>query len=263
MTVKRFTLVLALLALLTAGVSANDEPAPKGFALFGRWFSGPQALLYDPIVRDATGMEPEALRDALLEGATLSELVTANGGDAEAVIAELAAQASDAINARAAASIASLEESFTETLNDSHHRRFPWWRRRNPVRELLGAWNMDKTVTAATGLNKAELNAALLEGSTIADLIEANDGDVEATVSTLVEQATDGINEAASARIQRYERAINEAFDADFSDSSRRWRKWRPRQGAFFSFRGAYDSSQPAAEDSSQQTETPGEREDA
>ncbi|MYE26190.1 MAG: hypothetical protein F4X87_03020, partial [Chloroflexi bacterium] len=71
MSVKRFTLVLALLALLTAGVSAKDEPAPKGFVLFGRWFSGPQALLYDPIVQEATGMETEALRDALDEGAAL------------------------------------------------------------------------------------------------------------------------------------------------------------------------------------------------
>ena len=245
MTVRRFTLVLALLALLTAGVSANDASAPEGFALFGRWFSGPQALLYDPIVQDATGMEPEALSDALLEGTTLSELVTANGGDAEVVIAELAAQASDAINAHTAASIASLEESFTEILNDSHHRRFPWWWRRNPLRELFGALNMDETVTAATGLDKAALNAALLEGSTIADLIEANDGDVEVTVSTLVEQATEEINEAASARILNYEEAVNEAFDADFSDSLRRWRKWRPRHGAFFSFRGAFDNTKP------------------
>lgn len=245
MTVRRFTLVLALLALLTAGVNANDAPAPKGFALFGRWFSGPQVLLYDPDVQDATGMEPEALRDALLEGATLSELISANGGAAEAVIAELAAQASDAIKAQAAASIASLEESFTETLNDSRHRRFPWWRRRNPVRELFGAWNMDETVTAATGLDKAELNAALLKGSTIAELIEATDGDVDSVVSTLVEQATDGINEAAAARIQRYEEMIADAFDADFSDKSQRWRKWRPRHGAFFSYWGTFDHAKP------------------
>ena len=249
MTLQRITLILALLALLTAGVSAKEEPAPKGYAIFGRWFSGPEALLYDPIVQEATGMETDALRDALLEGATLSELITANGGAAEAVIADLVAQASDAINAQAAASIASLEESFTETMHDSHRRRFPWWRRRNPVRELFGAWGMEKTIIEATGLEKAELNTSLLEGSTIAELIEANDGDVASVVSTLVEQATEGINEAAAARILRYEEMIADAFDADFSDGSRRWRKWRPRQGAFFSYWGAFDSSQPATED--------------
>lgn len=251
MTVRRFTLVLALLALLTAGVSANDKPAPKGFALVGRWFSGPQVLLYDPIVQEATGMETEALRDALLEGTTLSELITANGGAAEVVIAELVAQASDAINAQAAASIASLEESFTETMNDSHRRRFPWLRRRNPVRELFGAWGMDETITEATGMDKAELNSALLEGSTIAELIKANDGDVDSVVATLVEQATDGINEAAAARIQRYEEMIADAFDADFSDRSRRGRKWRPRQQGFFGFWHISDSAQRATGETS------------
>ena len=105
-------------------------------------------------------------------------------------------------------------------MNESHRRRFPW-RRRNPVRELFGAWNMDETITAATGLDKTELNSALLEGATLAELIEANDGDVPSVVSTLVAQATEGINAAAAARDQRYEAMIADAFDTDFSDASR------------------------------------------
>ncbi|MDE2636902.1 MAG: hypothetical protein OXI30_11105 [Chloroflexota bacterium] len=245
MTVRRFTLVLALLAFLTAGVSANDQPAPKSYAFFGRWFSGPQTLLFDPNVQEATGMEAEPLREALLQGSTLNELIAVNGGAAETVIADLVAQASDAINAQATAAITSLEENFTESMNDSHRRRFPWWRRRNPVRELFGAWNMDETVMAATGLDKAELNTALLEGSTIAELIKANDGDVASVGSTLVQQATDGINEAAAARIQRHAEMFADAFDTDFSDRSRRWRKWRPRHGAFFSYWGAFDNTKP------------------
>lgn len=263
MSVKRFTFVLALLALFTAVVSADDAPAPKGFALFGRWLSGPEALLYEPIVQDATGLEPEALRAALLEGSTLSELIAANDGDAESVMAELVAQAAESIHARAAATIEDLEASFNEAMEESHRRRFPWWRRRNSVRELFGAWGMDETVTAATGMDKTELNSALLEGATLAELIESNDGDVASVVSTLVAQASDGINAAAAARIQRYDNLIADAVDTDFSDNSRRWRKWRPRQGAFFSFRGVYDSSQPADQGSSQQAEAHGESEEA
>ena len=251
MTVRRFTLVLALLALLTAGVSANDAPGPKGFAIFGHWFSGPQALLFDPIVQDATGLEADALREALLEGSTLSELIVANGGDVDAVIASLVVQATEAIHARAATTIEGLEAGISEALEESHRRRFPWWRRRNPVRERFGAWGMDETITAATGLNVAQLNSALLQGSTLADLIEANDGNIAVTLSALVEQATKGVNEAAAARVGNYEEALIEAFEADYSDSSRRWRKWRPRHGAFFSFWGSYDSSQPATEDGS------------
>ena len=253
MIVKRFTLVLGLLALLTAGVSANDAPAPKGFAVFGRWFSGPEALFYDPIVQQATGLEGEDLRAALQDGSSISELIAANDGDVESVIGELVAQASEAIHARASATIDGLEAGFNKAMEESYRRRFPWWRRRNPVREHFGAWGMDETITAATGLNETQLNSALLQGSTLADLIKANDGNIAATVSALVEQATAGITEAAAARVENYEEALIEAFEADFSDSSRRWRKWRPRHGAFFSFRGSYDSSQPANENSGQQ----------
>ena len=61
MTLKRFTLVLTLLALLTAGVSANDTPGPKGYTVAGYWHSGPSVLLADPIVQEATGLEGEGL----------------------------------------------------------------------------------------------------------------------------------------------------------------------------------------------------------
>ena len=234
MTVKRFTLILALLALMSAGVSAHDDPSPKGFAVAGYWHSGPSLLLADPIVQEATGMDQEALRAALQDGSSISQLIAANSGDAEAVIAELAAQAAESIQAQAAAAIEGLEAGFNEAMEESHRRRFPW-RRPNPARELFGAWGMDETIAAATGLDHSELHLALLRGQTIGELIAANDGDVASTVSTLVEQATEGINTAAAARIEHYEEALIEAFEADFSDSSRRWRKWRPRHGAFFS----------------------------
>ena len=256
MSFKRFTIVIALLALLTTAVSADDEPGPKGRAIAGYWHSGPSVLLADSIVQEATGLESEDLRAALQDGSSISDLIAANDGDVESVIAALSAQAAESINARAADSIEGLEASFNEAMDESHRPRFPWWRRRNPVREHFGAWGMHETITQATGLNLAELNTALLRGATIAELITANDGDVGATVSTLVEQATTGINEAAAARIQHYEEAVIEAFEADFSDSSRRWRKWRPRHGAFFSFRGVYDGSALADDDSAQQTET-------
>lgn len=253
MKLKRFTLLFTLLALLTAGVSAGDDPSPKGYAVAGIWHSGPSVLLADPIVQEATGLEGEELRAALQDGGSISELIAANGGDVEGVLAALVAQAADAIQARAAATIDSLEASFSEALDENHRWRFPWWRRRNPVRERFGAWGLDQTIMEATGLNEGQLNTALLRGATISDLIDANEGDRAATVSTLVEQATAGVHAAAQARIESYEEAVIEAFEADFSDSSRRWRKWRPRQGAFFSFWSSYDSSQPATEDSGTQ----------
>ncbi len=243
MTVKRFSLVLALLALLAAGVSAGDATAPKGFAVMGYWHSGPEALLYDPVVHEATGLEMEELRAALLEGKTISELIEANQGDVDAAIAELLAQASDAINAHAATAIEGLDENIADALNDRIRQRFPWWRRLNPVRELFGAWGMDEAIREATGLETSALNASLLDGSTIAELIEANDGDAQALASTLVGQATEEINAAAAARIERYEEAVAEVFETDFSEESgRRWQQ-RPRQRGFFGFWRYSDSA--------------------
>ena len=246
MIFKRFTLVCMLLALLTAGVSANDAPRPKGFAMVGYWSDGPDALLYDPLVHEATGLESEALRAALLEGRTLSDLIEANDGDVEPVIAALVAQTSEAMNSQAESKLEGLEEAFAEALNEAYRRRFPWRRRPNPIRENFGAWGMDDTITEATGLDVEALNAALLEGSTIADLIKTNEGDVASVVSTLVEQATEGINEAAAARVQRYEESVIDAFETDFTDTSRRERKWRPRQRGFFGFWSFNGSALPA-----------------
>ncbi len=252
MTIKRFTLVLALLALLAAGVSAHDENHPEGYAVLGRWYSGPEVLLQEPIIHEATGHEAEPLREALQEGKTLSELIEANDSDVEAVVADLVAQASDSIQAQAAASIDGLEESFTEAMSESHRRRFPWWRRRNIVRNLFGAWDMDATITAATGLDKAELNAALNQGETIEELIEANEGDLASVVSTLVEQASAGINEAAAARIQRYEESVTDLLAADYSDETGRWRKGRSGPRGFFSYWSMHHKAKPTMEETSE-----------
>ncbi len=236
MTFKRFTLVFMLLALLTAGVSANDASNPKGFAVMGYWHSGPDVLIYDPIVQEATGLETEVLRAALLEGATIGELIEANDGDVEIVIAALVAQATEAMNSQAASRLEGLEEGFAETMNEPYRRRIPWRRRPNPIREHFGAWGIGDTITEATGLETAELNSALLEGATIAELIESNEGDVASVLSTLVEQATEGINEAAATRVQRYEELVIDALETDVTDTSGRWRKWRPRSRGFFGF---------------------------
>jgi polyisoprenoid-binding protein YceI len=48
------------------------------------------------IISEATGLDPEALREEAASGATLAEIITANGGDVEAVKAELIEALSDA-----------------------------------------------------------------------------------------------------------------------------------------------------------------------
>jgi hypothetical protein len=48
------------------------------------------------IIGEATGLDPETLREEAASGTTLAEVITANGGDVEAVKAELIEALSDA-----------------------------------------------------------------------------------------------------------------------------------------------------------------------
>ena len=89
---KRLTFIFALFALLTAGVSAHEVPSLKGHALMSYGQSGLSPVLDDPIVLNATGPDAEALGAALIEGSTVTELIEANEGDVETVIAALVAQ---------------------------------------------------------------------------------------------------------------------------------------------------------------------------
>lgn len=59
----------------------------------------------------------------------------------------------------------------------------------------FGFGSQSEVILEATGLTSDELWQALQEGSTVAELIEANDGDVESVISALVEEATTHINE--------------------------------------------------------------------
>lgn len=250
MTLKRFTLIFALLALLTAGVSADHKAGPKGFAILGYWGPGPNLPLDDPALLEAAGLDQDALKAALLDGATLTELIEANDGDVETVIAGLAADAADAINENAAAAIDGLEETIAEAMNETYRRRFPWWRRPHPGPNILRAWDRDETILAATGLDAAAIYDALIDGATIAQLIEANDGDVAAVAASLVEQAAESIQSAAAAGIERYEQGIREAFDSDLAERRRRGRRG-PR--GYFNYwevsSGASESSSDEAAD--------------
>lgn len=247
MTVKRIALVLALLALLTAAVSADDTPNHKGFAIMGVWGPGPGLPLDDPALLEATGLDEEALKAAILDGATLTELIEANEGDVETVIAGLVAEATDAINENAAAAIDGLDEAFTEALNETYRRRFPWWRQYHPLPRILRAWDMHETILEATGLDAEALLESLMDGTTVADLIEANEGDVDVVVASLVEQATEGIESAAAAAIERSEDGIRAAFESDLAERRRRGRRG-PR--GFFGYWSMYsDHSETQAAD--------------
>ena len=200
MTVKRFTLfalVSAILAALALVVSAQDSQG-RGFKQ-GRFGFGPDGSS----ILEATGLESEAaLWEALKDGSTIAELIEANGGDVDSVIAELVTAATEDINARMAAMLETLEADITTQLH-SELGRFEGGKGRPMPRGGFGLRGMESIVLEATGLeSKTALREALEDGSTIAELIEANGGDVDSVIAELVTAAADDINARVAAMLE-------------------------------------------------------------
>lgn len=246
MTVKRFTLIFALFALLAAGVSAHDDSDRLHFSRVSIRQGAFAFSLDNSTLLEATGLDAEALRAELMDGATLADLVEANEADVAAVMAEMQAKATEAINENAAAFLEGLDQHIGEAMNASHARRGFWGRRGLRLPRIFAYTGVGETIMAATDLNPSELRSALAAGSTIAELIEANDGDVAGLSAIIAATITDAVNEAAAERIASLEEDINAAFNSDYAE---KWRRLPKPRGMF----GAWDAH-GAAEDASAQT---------
>ncbi len=237
---KSIFIVLALLSLLAGGAFAHDSEATSMRHMAMRW--GQHGVMFDltsSIMLEATGLDAAQLRDSLLEGATLAELITANGGDPAQTSAALATQISEQIQTASASSIAGLEERISEVLAHSSVDRWRWFRR---VPRLPFGDDMNGIILEATGMDADELRSALMAGSSIAQLIEANAGDVAQLVDALVAQATDEINAATTARLEMVDSVVSEAMQRDYSGVFERMSKFRRGGRGFFG--GWGDASQ-------------------
>lgn len=91
-------------------------------------------------------------------------------------------------------------------------------------------------VQEASGLDASAIMSALQDGSSVAQLIAANDADIDAVIASLVEEASAQINESKDGAISQLPDVINQQLD-------RRWH-WRhqSRSPVFISMfhRGAF-----------------------
>lgn len=125
------------------------------------------------IIASAIGLEGQELREALRDGATPAELIAANGGDVEAVSAEIAAAITAEHPELDAAEVAERTENIL-----------------NGVRGERDG-NLSEVIESATGLNFRELRQSARENNqTLAEAISANGGDVDAVVTALTAEIT-------------------------------------------------------------------------
>ena len=108
--------------------------------------------------------------------------------------------------------------------------------------------DMNSVILDATGLDESGLRAALWDGSSIAQLIEANDGDVAEVTASLTAQATEQISERTAARLERVGEFVDEALQRDFSEVFERMRQFRMGRRGFFNPWGGMDMDGKHAE---------------
>ncbi len=130
------------------------------------------------VAAEAIGISEDDLRSALEDGQSIAQVAEANDVDVQAVIDALVGDATEHLED----AIEALPERMAEVVEREglpdrprHHRH------------LFGA-GLD-AAAEAIGIESEELRAALRDGSSIAEVAEANDVDVQAVIDALVADA--------------------------------------------------------------------------
>lgn len=178
---------------------------PGGPGFFGRGeglgrFEVPREIFN--LVAEATGLELAELRAQMMDGQTLAALITANGASVADVSAQILQALTDAVNERvtngrlpqerADALIAALPEQIDTFLNTENPVRAFLAERSGPRDTLLDA------IEATTGLERADVRAALAEGQSLSDLLAAAGVTVEAFVEELLVPVQERLAEQVS-----------------------------------------------------------------
>ncbi len=141
-------------------------------------------------VMDATGLNLIEVSTQVRDGATLGEIVTANGGSIDAVAADALAGVTDAINQavtdgrltqeQADNAIAQLSTLYTSILNGEG---------RGQVMDRVMDVGIVQLAAEQTGLNAREIAQQLRDGASLSTLLTDNGVDVNAFVTEATERA--------------------------------------------------------------------------
>ncbi len=208
MNIKKFgiiALVIVVMALVAGVASAQDE---------GRNRLGDNTVrqLIDLAV-EATGLEPQELLAQLRDDSTLADVITANGGDVDTFIASAVSAVTERINEAVASGnitqeradniLGNLEETVSSAVNGEWQPgrggRGSDRRGGDRVRQAAGHELID-AVAEATGLEPQAILQQMREneGMTLAQVVEANGGSVDAVIAAAIASATERINEAVA-----------------------------------------------------------------
>jgi hypothetical protein len=180
----------------------GDEAGRPGFARHG----GEQLS----VAAEAIGITEDELRAALEDGQSIAQVAEANDVDVQTVIDAMVAAATE----RLETAIDELPDRIAEVVEREGLPDRPGHGGPGGPRGHFGA-GLD-AAAEAIGITSEELRAALRDGSTIAEVAEANDVDVQTVIDALVADAEAHLDEAVEdGRLTEEEAAERKADVAD------------------------------------------------
>jgi hypothetical protein len=216
MQMKKVAVIFALMCVMigVVAVSAQDgrpgrPEGPRGARLAGLH------MLIDAS-SEATGLERADLLAQMRDGATLGEVITANGGDVDVVLADALAAAVEAINVRIENGSMTQEqgddllaraEAGFQTALDAEFPQHPGWRPRVRI-----ARQVVDLAAEQTGLEPQAIVEQLRAGSSLGDILSANGVDPTAFVDDVIAEAETRVNARLEHLRERLTEQINQAI---------------------------------------------------
>jgi hypothetical protein len=186
------SVIVVVLAIIVGVVSAQDGRPNRG----NRGGHGGLDMMLDmaDIVTNATGLTMQEIRQQVADGAILAEVIEANGGSVDAVIAEAMtaieeriaeAQENGSISEeRAVQMLENLEQRLTDAVNGAGGFM-------GRGGGMMGNWgergffapHLAQAVAAATGLEPQDILTQVQSGASLASILTDNDVNVDTFVA--------------------------------------------------------------------------------
>jgi polyhydroxyalkanoate synthesis regulator phasin len=191
MRIKSLGIVIMIVLALTVS-SVSAQPGDRGR---GRGAGMRAAAGLVQIVAEEVGQSPREVMEALRGGSTLAEIIAANGGSIEEVTAAAVEQAAEKINEavengritqeRADTILANLETRITSLLN------------LDPV-ENQQMRDIVRRIAGETGLSAREVFQQWQDGTSLGEILTANDEDVQTFIDETLIRAEERLAKAVA-----------------------------------------------------------------
>ncbi len=205
---KKLALIVLIIVVLTAGAGIISAQSAQPETPGARPIAGLVQLILQ-ITAEQTGLSETEITQQLRDGATLAEIITANGASVETVASEVVTRASEQIEIavaegritreRADEALASLPDLVDRILNgefrlgDARSERGE-----RPAGSIMqqGLQILIAATATETGMSEREILQAVRSGATLAEIIIENGGSVDVVIASATATATEMINQA-------------------------------------------------------------------